>query len=191
VAERLVETGGGAQSTRLLLEAAAELAEVTGRSRKGDAGTAALRPDTPPPVDRAMTKRLQRRIAAEQQTVADCMDLAQKARDELTRAIFRQIASDSLRHSEIAASIAQELDRGNRNAPSSGITRADVDRLIAREREAEDHAAMGLSGEVGGVLAVLAASMEADERKHEEILEGLRSTGFPDEKPPGGERKRG
>ncbi|HLF07348.1 MAG TPA: hypothetical protein VI893_09285, partial [Thermoplasmata archaeon] len=136
----------------------------------------------PPPVDRELAKRLRNRIAAEQSTVAECMHLAQKTRDELTRAIFRQIASDSLRHAEIVASLAQQLERGTMHTLSSGITREDVEKLISAEREAEDHAAMGLSGKIGGVMAVLAESMESDERKHEEILQGLLKSGFPEEK---------
>jgi hypothetical protein len=176
LAERLVDEGVGTPAPRLFLEGAAELAELAGRAPKADAG--AMAEPGPPPVDRELAKRLRRRIAAEQATVADCMHLAQKARDELTRAIFRQIASDSLRHAEIVASLAQHLERGTSHTLSSGIAREDVEKLISTEQEAEDHAAMGLSGKIGGVMAVLAESMEADERKHEEILQGLLRSGF-------------
>ena len=124
-------------------------------------------------ADRRRLRGLHHRIAAEQRAVSDCMRLAQRARDELTRAIFRQIASDSLRHAEIVASLASYLERGVREAPPSGITRADVERLRAREAEAEAGESQHLSGELGGVLSLLAASMEADERKHEALLEGL------------------
>ncbi len=124
-------------------------------------------------ADRRRLRELHRRIAAEQSAVADCMRLAQRARDELTRAIFRQIASDSLRHAEIVASLASYLERGVREALPSGVTRADVERLRAREAKAEAGSSRQLSQELGGVLSLLAASMEADERKHEALLEGL------------------
>ncbi|EQD42876.1 hypothetical protein B1A_15745, partial [mine drainage metagenome] len=134
------------------------------------------------PVNPEFARFLRARITLEQTAVADCMRLAQKSRDELTRAIFRQIASDSLRHAEIVASIASYLDRGLHRTVATGITRADIDRLIAKEREAESRTAPGMAAELGGVLAILWESMESDERKHEVLLARLLETGLP---PPG------
>ncbi|MCI4349104.1 MAG: hypothetical protein L3J93_02650 [Thermoplasmata archaeon] len=131
-----------------------------------------------PPLRRELAGYLRRRIAAEQSSVADCMHLAQKARDELTRALFRHIASDSLRHAEIVASLATYLDRGIDATHASGITPDDVQRLIARETEAEQGSARYLDRSLGGVMGLLADSIEADERKHEQLLRGLLSTGF-------------
>lgn len=131
------------------------------------------------PPNRAFSQFLRSRIALEQTAVADCMRLAQKSRDELTRAIFRQIASDSLRHAEIVASIATYLDRGLHRTVATGITRADVERLIAREHEAESKTVPGLATELGGVLALLWESMESDERKHEVLLAHLLEIGLP------------
>lgn len=118
---------------------------------------------------------LRRRIAGEQSAVADCMRLAQKSRDELTRAIFRQIASDSLRHAEIVASLETYLDRGVDRTVASGIQRSDIDRLIARERAAEASTDAGLGRRFGGVMGLLWESMEADERKHDALLARLRT----------------
>jgi hypothetical protein len=107
------------------------------------------------------------------------MRLAQKARDELTRAVFRQIASDSLRHAEIVASLTTYLDRGTSNVYASGITPREVRDLIDREREAETEVADGTGPPIGGLLALLLESMEADERKHARMLQGLLESGFP------------
>lgn len=118
---------------------------------------------------------LRARIRGEQSAVADCMRLAQKSRDELTRAIFRQIASDSLRHAEIVASLETYLDRGVDRTVASGIRRSDIDRLIARERAAEASTDSGLGERLGGVMGLLWESMEADERKHSALLARLRT----------------
>ena len=136
-------------------------------------------PTSFPRLGPGLARQFHRRIEAEQQAVAACMKLAQKARDELTRAVFRQIASDSLRHAEIVASLASSLDSGVTDAYASGITRTDVQRLIARERAAEEGSRAHVTRDLGGVLGLLAQSMEADERKHEELLQGLIRSGLP------------
>ena len=127
--------------------------------------------------DRELVRALRLRVRGEQAAVGSCMQLAQKARDELTRAIFRQIASDSLRHAEIVASLATYLDRGAASAHASGITRRDVQQLIAKEKAAEA-GGPDLAKWLGGTMHLLAASMEADERKHDELLRGLLESGF-------------
>jgi hypothetical protein len=106
------------------------------------------------------------------------MHLAQKAEDELTRAVFRQIASDSLRHAEIMATLAGYLDSGVDQTLASGVTQADVEQLMRKEREAEQKAAWEIRRHVGGVMALLVESMQSDEKKHEELLKGLLAKGF-------------
>ncbi|MCL5983998.1 MAG: hypothetical protein M1143_00270 [Candidatus Thermoplasmatota archaeon] len=161
-------------SVRLILEASARLAGETKEEVPLDPEqTARIR------VDRRLTRQLRQRIAAEQASVSECMQLAQKARDELTRAIFRQIASDSLRHAEIVASIETYLDRGVNRTLASGITRADIERLIESERVAEAQTSGYIQKHLGGVMSLLAHSMRADERKHDELLMGLLRYGFP------------
>ncbi len=175
VAQRLVELPAGkAAPPRLLLEAAAELAERAG-GRSGVAEEAGPEPRSVP--ERELVRALRQRVRGEQAAVAACMELAQKARDELTRAVFRQIASDSLRHAEIATSLAEHLGRGTAESHASGITPRDVGRLIERERSAEAGGA-DLSKSLGGTMGLLARSMEADERKHDELLRGLLESGF-------------
>lgn len=163
----------GATSPRLILEAAARMSELV-------SGTAArkVRVRLGNPPDRALVKQLRQRIAAEQESVTECMQLAQKARDELTRAIFRQIASDSLRHAEIVASLSTYLERGVNHTLASGISTTDVEQLIASERTAEAQTSSYLQKHVGGVMSLLLLSMKADERKHDELLSGLLHHGF-------------
>jgi uncharacterized protein len=167
-AQRLMSTAGDA---RLVLEAAIELDGMFARTGR------AARPKGPhaPPseVHRDTPRWLRHRIAGEQNAVAECMRLAQRSRDELTRALFRQIASDSLRHAEIVASIAAYLDRGVSASVPTGITRADVEHLIEREHDAEKTSEGDLAPQLGGVMRILWLSMEADEQKHELLLQHL------------------
>ncbi|NNN18035.1 MAG: hypothetical protein HKL79_06720 [Thermoplasmata archaeon] len=179
VAQRLVSAEHpGDIAPVLLLEAARDLSSA-GRPRlpAPPALTGGEYPGRP--TNPEFARFLRARIMLEQTAVADCMRLAQKSRDELTRAIFRQIASDSLRHAEIVASIASYLDRGLHRTVATGVTRADIERLIAKEHEAESRTGPGVSTELGGVLAVLWESMESDERKHEVLLAHLLETGLP------------
>lgn len=169
----------GAESTRILLEGASDLADAAGPVRR----TPGQRHPSKAPrgglvPSRAMTKWLRQRVRVEQAAVTQCMHLAQKARDELTRAIFRQIASDSLRHAEIVASLAPYLDRGIASAGASGVTQEEVGRLIEGEREAEAQADSEMVRHLGGTMALLIESMEADERKHADLLRGLLESGF-------------
>jgi uncharacterized protein len=171
-AQHLMSTSGDA---RLVLGAAIELQEMFAPSASPRRGTGA----GPPDRNRDAPRWLRNRIAGEQDAVAECMRLAQRSRDELTRALFRQIASDSLRHAEIVASIAAYLDRGVSASVPTGITRADVEDLIAREHAAEKTGDGDLAPELGGVMRILWDSMEADERKHELLLQKLLESAEP------------
>ena len=173
---------GGAGRTRTILAGTGELAELfegpTGEDESGPRRGSRRARGGPPIPSRAMAKWLRHRIQAEQAAVAQSMRLAQRARDELTRAILRQIASDSLRHAEIVASLATYLDRGVATSLASGITPREVHALIENERRAEAASEIDIARHLGGTLALLIASMEADERKHTELLRGLLASGF-------------
>jgi uncharacterized protein len=175
--ERLIEAHGEERRrTRIVLEGAAalsELADSGGRTSRAPSS----RSQAPPPV-RQLTKWLRLRVKAEQVAVTQCMRLAQRAGDELTRTILRQIASDSLRHAEIVASLAPYIERGVSGAFAAGITRKEVEALIEAERRAEAQADSQAARHLQGTMAILIASMEADERKHAELLRGLLVSGF-------------
>ncbi len=190
--EQLIEAvENGHEATRVVLEGAASLAELpVERDPRSDlpVGT---RDRVPSAELRALARWLRRRVKAEQVAVAQCMRLAQRARDELTRSILRQIASDSLRHAEIVASLAPYIDRGVANAFASGVTRREIEGLIESERRAESQADTPATRPLQGTMAILIASMEADERKHAELLRSLLATGFRDEAGPAGALPRG
>jgi rubrerythrin len=177
VAQELLATDHPRElSAGLILEAARAIAgALPAQPRREVAGGREI---APRPMNRAIAEFLNHRIASEHAAVADCMRLAQKARDELTRAIFRQIASDSLRHAEIVASLASYLDRGLHATVATGVTRSDIERMIRKELEAESRTVPGLSDELGGVMGLLWQSMESDERKHEVLLRHLLAPGF-------------
>jgi uncharacterized protein len=166
----------GSAGGRVVLEAAIQLSE---RPVAG-AGPARKRPrdGLDPELRRSIPRWLRNRIAGEQSAVAECMRLAQRSRDELTRALFRQIASDSLRHAEIVASLASYLDRSVSSSSPTGISRADVEHLIQREHEAEATSEIDLGPHLGGMMRILWESMESDEHKHERLLQLLLAAGL-------------
>lgn len=179
----------GAVSTRVVLEAAIALGERFANRSPVAPGqrTPGLRPE----LQRKVSAWLRDRIRGEQNAVAECMRLAQRSRDELTRALFRQIASDSLRHAEIVASLAAYLDRGVSSSAPTGITRRDVEQLIRREHEAEETSEVDLGPELGGMMRILWDSMESDEKKHEHLLQLLLDSGLADgNSGPKGSRRR-
>jgi predicted transcriptional regulator len=177
--EALIEAqAAGRNLTRLVLEGAVQLSELP--ENAGTHGISALRrpPRPSAPQLRELSRWMRHRVKAEQVAVTQCMRLAQRARDELTRALLRQIASDSLRHAEIVASLAPYIDRGVSEAYASGITRREIEALMEGERRAEAQADARSARHLGGTMAILIASMEADERKHTELLRGLLNGGF-------------
>ncbi len=176
----------GEAGPKAVLEAAIRLADRP-RGRTGADGPRRAKGGLDVELRRKVPRWLRNRIAGEQNAVAECMRLAQRSRDELTRAVFRQIASDSLRHAEIVASLAAYLDRGVTSSAPTGISRADVEHLIAREREAEATDEVRLGPELGGIMRVLWDSMESDERKHERLLQQLLESGL-DERSASGPR---
>ncbi|MCI4345850.1 MAG: hypothetical protein L3K07_03760 [Thermoplasmata archaeon] len=163
---------------RLLLEGARSLVE---QEEGGEIASGAVgRLGAIPRAEhiREMIQWTRARVRAEQRAVTQSMRLAQKARDELTRAVFRQIASDSLRHAEIVASLGPYLTRGVTGTRASGISRQDVEALIRSERRAETGPEPALARKLEGTLALLIESIEADERKHDALLSGLLETGW-------------
>ena len=170
------EVGRGA--TRPVLEGAAALSELA-ESTEGHTRSPKSAVETTEGAKlRELSRWLRQRVKAEQVAVTQCMRLAQRARDELTRALLRQIASDSLRHAEIVASLAPYIDRGVSGAYASGITRKEIEAMIEAERSAEQQADSASAHHLQGTMAILIASMEADERKHAELLRGLLNSGF-------------
>lgn len=177
--EELIEAQeAGRGATRPVLEGASALSELS--ESVGGHERLPKRPTdtTEGPQLRELARWLRERVKAEQVAVTQCMRLAQRARDELTRALLRQIASDSLRHAEIVASLAPYIDRGVSGAYASGITRKEIEALIEGERRAEAQADSASAHRLQGTMAILIASMEADERKHAELLRGLLNSGF-------------
>ena len=175
--ERLIAAHGeGRGPTRIVLESAASLSELSRSPERPSRGTLP-HDETAIPI-RQLTKQLRLRVRAEQVAVTQCMRLAQRAGDELTRTILRQIASDSLRHAEIVASLGPYIERGVFGAFVAGITPREIEVLIEGERRAEAQADTELARHLRGTMAILVASMEADERKHADLLQGLLTSGF-------------
>ena len=169
----------GRSPTRLVLEGATALSELPETGERHEAAAVPPAPGQGSQDLRRLSRWLRERVRAEQVAVTQCMRLAQRARDELTRALLRQIASDSLRHAEIVASLVPYIDRGVSGAFASGITPKEISALIEGERRAEAQADSASTRHLTGTMAILIASMEADERKHADLLKNLLESGFP------------
>lgn len=177
--EALVEAQEADRSpSRIVLEGAAALSDLPESPSRRSTAPGRTPASVETPKLRELARWLRQRVKAEQVAVTQCMRLAQRARDELTRALLRQIASDSLRHAEIVASLVPYIDRGVSRAYASGITRREIEALIEGERAAEAQADAESARHLHGTMAILIASMEADERKHADLLRGLLDSGF-------------
>lgn len=112
---------------------------------------------------------LRNRLAAEQEAAEIFLSEAIRAKDDLVRLLFRQIASDSIRHADIvqATIAAVEKDLTNGSLP-------DPERLRLLQQQEEKSHSHGFE-EVkrllrNDVLKILIDSIEADEAKHDLII---------------------
>jgi hypothetical protein len=117
---------------------------------------------------------LRRRLAAEQAAARRSMEFALRTQNELSKTLFRQIASDSLRHADIAASLIAYLGKGG--ALTRQAERPDpreLEAMIREEESAEEAELEGLRELQDPNVRLLVDSIEADERKHTLLLRGF------------------
>lgn len=116
---------------------------------------------------------LRERAQAEHEAAEEFMKAAVKLRSELTRMLFRQIASDSIKHADILTATISMLERGGDiriDLPS----RDELKSLLEKEEVAHIHSLDDVKQFLPHKLVkVLMESVEADERKHARILRSL------------------
>jgi len=115
---------------------------------------------------------LRMRLAAEQEAAELFLSEAIKAKDDMVRLLFRQIASDSIRHADIvqAAIAAVEKGLGETELPDPERLR----QLQQHEERSHMHSFEEVKKNVNNNVAkILLDSIEADEEKHDRILEKL------------------
>lgn len=116
---------------------------------------------------------LRDRLEEEQHAAQESMRFAQSCEDELIQTMFRQIASDSLRHADTVSVLIHYLEKPESFFDVRLPSKDAVDKMIEQE-EAADEADLGpLKARLGPAAKLLIESVEADERKHVLLLKGL------------------
>ncbi len=155
----------------LLLKAAEKLA---GRLSASGSHSAKPEPLANEHLRRQSLQLLRARLEEEHQAAAGCLKFAQGCEDERIAAMFRQIASDSLRHADTMALLINYVEHPetlqNVRLPAKGAIR----NMIELEEAADNDADIGpLKARLGPAARLLIESVDADERKHVLLLKGL------------------
>lgn len=116
---------------------------------------------------------LRKRLDEEQHAATECLQFSQNSPDELTRMLFRQIASNSLRHADIVSFLMANMEKRSPFFGSKPPKIRAIEEMIRKEETAGDADIMFLRKKLGPSAALLIESIEADERKHLMLLKGL------------------
>ncbi|ACB39190.1 transcriptional regulator [Pyrobaculum neutrophilum] len=114
---------------------------------------------------------IRERIRLEQETATRAMAYSYRMRNPLVRALFMQIATDSLRHAEILTMILDHLT-GRLKADGLDISEEELEALA--QEEASMRESIADLYKVGDpVLRALILSIELDEQKHFQLIKAL------------------
>jgi len=114
-----------------------------------------------------LTSRLQAEHLAAQRN----MSLALTVKNPLVKNLFRQIASDSLRHADIVSSLIDYLDKGE-DLKMDPLSKKDIEEILKEEEEAKEASLEELKT-INPLVKLLIEVIESDEEKHLKILRGL------------------
>ncbi|MEM2236932.1 MAG: hypothetical protein QXR26_01125 [Candidatus Caldarchaeum sp.] len=124
-------------------------------------------------ITKAQALRILRmRLAAEQEAAELFLSEAIKAKDDMVRLLFRQVASDSIRHADIVQATIAAVEKGlvDTVLPDSERLR----QLQQHEERSHMHSFEEVKNMINNnVVKILLESIEADEEKHDMILEKL------------------
>jgi len=119
---------------------------------------------------------LRARLQAEQEAAELFMSEAIRAADDLVRLLFRQVASDSIRHADIIMASIAAIERGGKEYIIPEGLR--LRQLMMHEERSHTHSLEEVKESIENqLIKILIDSIEADERKHDMILERLISLG--------------
>lgn len=126
-------------------------------------------------LDKAKKNRLMEilrsRLQSEQLAAQRSMILAISSKSDIARSLFRQIATDSLRHADIATTLLSYL-QGEAKTVDVPAPK-DIERIIRDEEAADDPAIFELKRVKDPAITLLVESIEADEEKHLKLLKGM------------------
>ncbi len=119
---------------------------------------------------------LRARLQAEQEAAELFMSEAIKSGDDMVRLLFRQVASDSIRHADIIMASLAAIEKGDLEYTIPDDTR--LRQLMMHEERSHTHNLEEVKELIDNqLIKLLIDSIEADERKHDMILERLISLG--------------
>lgn len=116
---------------------------------------------------------LRKRLSEEQKAASTSLEFAQRSKNDLIKALFRQIASDSLRHADIVSSLISYLQRGGERPRIGPLNIKELEAMISQEEAAGEASLSRLRREMDGAASLLLKSIDADERKHWGLLKGF------------------
>ncbi len=111
---------------------------------------------------------LNSRRALELKTAQQCLKATDNLRDELVELLFRQIASDSLRHADIVSHILARLDK--LNEPQFTDAELSILRQVLKVEDASIDSRLDYLKECSPTVKALLASIDLDEDKHTKVL---------------------
>jgi rubrerythrin len=116
---------------------------------------------------------LRGRLQAEQEAAELFMGVAVNLQNDLTRLLFRGVASDSIRHADIVMTIIGNMERDEpteADLPDDG----QLQKLLSYEETAHVHNLDAVKQFFPNrIITALLASIEADEQKHSDLLKHL------------------
>ncbi|MEM2096028.1 MAG: hypothetical protein QXI02_00265 [Candidatus Caldarchaeum sp.] len=115
---------------------------------------------------------LRSRLAAEQEAAELFLSEAIKSKDDIVRLLFRQVASDSLRHADIMQAAISAVEKGAREGPLPDPER--LRQLQEHEEKSHVHDLEEVKRMLpNNLVKILLDSVAADEAKHDMILDKL------------------
>lgn len=113
---------------------------------------------------------LRARIEQEQLAAQRNMTLAVATKDEITRILFRQIATDSMRHADTIGAVISYLQKPTQRRPVKDEV-VQIEAMI-REEESATEQPIKIDG-ADSAVKLLLNSIDMDEEKHSRLLKGL------------------
>jgi hypothetical protein len=120
---------------------------------------------------------LRGRLQAEQEAAELFMGVAVGLRNDLTRLLFRGVASDSIRHADIVMTIISSIEKGEM-VDADLPDREQLEKLLSYEDTAHVHNLDAVKRYFPNrIISALLATIDADERKHSDLLRRLMAAG--------------
>ena len=113
---------------------------------------------------------LRARIEQEQLAAQRNMTLAVATKDEITRILFRQIATDSMRHADTIGAVISYLQKPTQRRPVKDEV-VQIEAMIREEENATEQP-IKIDG-ADSAVKLLLNSIDMDEEKHSRLLKGL------------------